>query len=337
MKNLSENLREKLAAYYYNFYYTQLGLPDHQQRIQWRLNEEERYGKPHIEKIRNVLRYSFDKTKKILVLGGGTGAQFIQFAKMGCDVYTIEPSEKAIEIMRLKCEAHHIAQERVFRGVGEYLPFKNEVFDFIYCFSVIEHVQNVEQTIQEALRVTKSNGYLYILTHDYHYPYEGHYKLYLPLFFPKWIIKRLLIFHKRPTAFLDSLQFVTAKKLRNLFCRNRAVALRVYFPLENRQREQKFWMRLGKWMEKNLGIYKDQIWIAQKMPIPKKNEFSITKSTMKQLREAELPDSIISALKPLKQKKFVRKEELLDAIENKIGKEQMNGVRKRIENIIDGF
>ena len=74
---------------------------------------------------------------------------------MGCDVYTIEPSEKAIEIMRLKCEAHHIAQERVFRGVGEYLPFKNEVFDFIYCFSVIEHVQNVEQTIQEALRVTK--------------------------------------------------------------------------------------------------------------------------------------------------------------------------------------
>ena len=51
MKDLSENLREKLAAYYYNFYYTQLGLPDHQQRIQWRLNEEERYGKPHIEKF----------------------------------------------------------------------------------------------------------------------------------------------------------------------------------------------------------------------------------------------------------------------------------------------
>ena len=41
---------------------------------------------------------------------------------------------------------------------GENLPFKDDTFDFITCYSVIPYVENFEKFLYEMHRVTKNNG-----------------------------------------------------------------------------------------------------------------------------------------------------------------------------------
>jgi len=261
---MTERLRDLLTAYYTAYYHDELGIPDYEYRIKNRLREEEVFARPQIERLQKILRYSFSPATKVLVIGGGTGAEFIAFAMMGCDVYTIEPDEKAIEILNLKCRKHQLDPGKVSMEHAEHLSFPSDCFDLVYCFTVLEHVQDVALSIQEAIRVTKPLGYIYLNTPDYRQCYEGHYKLPLPLFLPKWMLKLLLRFHHRPTAFLDSLQFVTAKQLRNCFRRSNVVALQVYLPYEYPMKQQKGWSRIIRWMQDVLGIERNQQWILMK-------------------------------------------------------------------------
>jgi len=47
-------------------------------------------------------------------------------------------------------------------GIGEYLPFKDDTFDFISSYSVIPYVENIEKFLNEMYRVTKHNGLVVI-------------------------------------------------------------------------------------------------------------------------------------------------------------------------------
>ena len=64
----------------------------------------------------------------------------------------------------MKAQLFGIDKERVINAVAENLPFEDNTFDFIFCYTVIEHVQNVEMAIEEMIRVTKKNGYIYYIT-----------------------------------------------------------------------------------------------------------------------------------------------------------------------------
>lgn len=255
-------LEDLIKSYYQKYYLGELGLSDYQIRIEQRLNEEEAFARPNIERIEKILRLKFSK-QRVLCLGGGTGAELISFSGLGCDTYAIEPNEDAIKIIKMKCEINNIDKEKVYQGVAENLPFKDEFFDFIYCFTVIEHVQDVEQAIKEAVRVTKKNGSIYIVTPDYRQLYEGHYKMHMPLFLPKWLLKIILLIKGKPTGFLDTLQFVTAKKLRNIFRRCNVITLQIRFPYKKTDGKS-IWSKLIIWMQDKLGIELNQFWILIK-------------------------------------------------------------------------
>jgi ubiquinone/menaquinone biosynthesis C-methylase UbiE len=152
----------------------------------------------------------------------------------------------------------------VLQGVAENLPFTDNSFDFVYCFTVIEHVQDVEKSIQEMIRVTKKGGMLYFNTPDYRQLYEAHYKMNMPTFFPKWMLKIILFLRNRPVAFIDTLQFVTAKQLRNIFRRSEVIAVRVYFPYETPIKKQYGWRWIIRLMQDSLGIETNQFWILIK-------------------------------------------------------------------------
>lgn len=48
------------------------------------------------------------------------------------------------------------------RGNVQKTKFKNCTFDFINCYGVLHHTENIEKGIKELLRVLKENGYLFL-------------------------------------------------------------------------------------------------------------------------------------------------------------------------------
>jgi SAM-dependent methyltransferase len=257
-------LRSLLVDYYTKYYRDALGLPDYQSRVQRRLNEEDIFAKPNIDRLQQILHYEFSKNMRVLVLGAGTGAEFICFAKAGCDVYAVEPNEKAVEIIKLKCSAYAYDPSKVITGYAEQMPFDDDFFDFVYCFTVLEHVQDVEAAVKEAIRVTKKNGGLFFVTPDYRQLYEAHYKIHMPMFMPRLFIKILLMMKRRPVAFLDSLQLVTASQLRAIFRNNKAIAMHIFFPHEAPAKSLKGWSRAVHFVQTRFGIETNQFWLLYK-------------------------------------------------------------------------
>jgi len=51
----------------------------------------------------------------------------------------------------------------LFLGVGEYLPFKDQVFDNILIFSSFDHVQSPREVLRESFRVLKRGGSLVVM------------------------------------------------------------------------------------------------------------------------------------------------------------------------------
>jgi SAM-dependent methyltransferase len=77
-----------------------------------------------------------------------------------------------IEFERLQ-EAQAL-EPNVVNGVGEHLPFATNRFDLILSHEVLEHVQDDQAAISEAVRVLKPGGRLVIFCPNRGYPFETH-------------------------------------------------------------------------------------------------------------------------------------------------------------------
>ncbi|MBG0771029.1 MAG: methyltransferase domain-containing protein [Anaerolineaceae bacterium] len=77
-----------------------------------------------------------------------------------------------IEFERLQ-EAQTL-EPTVVNGVGEYLPFSTDTFDLILSHEVLEHVQDDQLAINEAVRVLKPGGRLVLFCPNRGYPFETH-------------------------------------------------------------------------------------------------------------------------------------------------------------------
>jgi len=252
-KESEADLRRALTDYYTHYYRDQLGLPDWNARVTLRLDEEHNYAEPMIRKIEDWLEYSFSG-KRVLVVGAGTGAESIALSSRGAEVYGIEPNNDALSILKAKARVHKLKRENFLPGLAEDIPFPKEYFDFVYCYAVLEHVQHVEKSIDEMIRVCKTGGLVFIQTPDYRFPYEGHYKLALIPFAPPWVQKIYLSLRGRPTRFLGSLNFVTTPKLDRYLWRKDITAIRVFEP------DLLIWKRRSffKWFCETFAIQKHQ-------------------------------------------------------------------------------
>lgn len=99
--------------------------------------------------------------KRCLDVGCGGGLLAEEFAKFGCRVTGVDPSEGSLETARAHADQQGLEIEYV-AAAGENLPFADRSFDFVYCCDVLEHVDSVERAVAEAARVLKPGGaYLY--------------------------------------------------------------------------------------------------------------------------------------------------------------------------------
>ena len=172
--------------------------------------------------------------KKVLVVGSGTGGELVNFHLEGAEVYGIEPYEPALEICRLKAQISGFPETNIKNCNAEEIDFEDDFFDLVYCYTVIEHVDNVSKSIDEMLRVSKSGGYIFLQMPDYRQMYEGHYKLPLPMFLPKWVNKIILKILGRPENFLDTINKVTSKSILKILLKHPVTCMQVHIHKEPR-------------------------------------------------------------------------------------------------------
>ena len=95
--------------------------------------------------------------RRTLDLGCGGGLLAEEFARLGCVVTGIDPSEKSLESARDHARQEGLAIE-YRQGVGEDLPFPDSTFEIVYCCDTLEHVEDVGKVIGEVSRVLKPGG-----------------------------------------------------------------------------------------------------------------------------------------------------------------------------------
>ncbi len=98
--------------------------------------------------------------KKVLDMGCGTGYGTKILSNGGKnEIYGIDVSQKAIDYAKKTYPGPEYAC-----CSAEKLPFKDNYFDAVASFEMIEHVQNPEKVLAEIYRVLKKDGGLFIST-----------------------------------------------------------------------------------------------------------------------------------------------------------------------------
>jgi len=100
------------------------------------------------------------QTLALLEIGCGGGILSEEFAKIGCRVTGIDPSEASLQTARLHAGSQNL--DITYQvGRGEKLAFPNASFEVVLCCDVLEHVADLAAVIRESARVLKPGGILF--------------------------------------------------------------------------------------------------------------------------------------------------------------------------------
>ncbi|MBU1055293.1 MAG: class I SAM-dependent methyltransferase [Proteobacteria bacterium] len=98
--------------------------------------------------------------KKILDIGCGKGNHLTGFSRCGMEAYGLDKRDECIESGRdFKVEYCDIENEP--------FPFEGNYFDYIFSKSVLEHVWNTDNFLQQSLHVLKPGGMAVFMTPDW--------------------------------------------------------------------------------------------------------------------------------------------------------------------------
>lgn len=153
--------------------------------FKWRLKRSSKFVS-YIEKEVSI------KNKKILDVGCGQGALSYILTKEKAKAFAVDNSEKALKEAKKLCKGVNFIKSK-----SEKLPYRDNFFDMVVLFYVLEHVNNLKDTLKECKRVLKKGGYLCIEFPPY-YSLTGHHLYrftllpmqYLPKKLVKWYILR---------------------------------------------------------------------------------------------------------------------------------------------------
>ena len=259
--NIKGQIKEKMARYYQEYYLETLSLPDWESRVAWRLEQEEAVEEERILRVQQLLNLDLSG-KKVLVVGIGTGGTLKYLQSMGADVYGIDPDAEALDVVHLRCGLYGLSPDKFTQDVAEELPYEDNTFDFIYCWSVLEHVDSFERTLLEMIRVVKKDACIYIQSADYRHILEGHYKLpMVPKFVPGsrmltmiWLRLR----RKNPDFYKRQVNYVGFEDVRRILINQEVTFMRVFRNMPKRlrdPRQRSGWVDLLKfWMYELFGI-----------------------------------------------------------------------------------
>jgi 2-polyprenyl-3-methyl-5-hydroxy-6-metoxy-1,4-benzoquinol methylase len=208
-------LQSLLEAYYTRYYRDTLGLPDWRAKVAGRLTEEDVEG-TRIEAVAEALGRPL-RGLHVLNVGCGTGGFNVAAQRAGAHTWGIDASHDAIRICELR---------RTLGGGGQYalaaaesLPFPDRSFDLVYCLSTLEHVDSVEAAVGEMVRVLQPGGAVLLYAPNAWALYENHYKIFWPPRCPRPLARLYLRLRRRPTGFVDTLNYLSLRHCARLFRR----------------------------------------------------------------------------------------------------------------------
>lgn len=112
------------------------------------------------------------KTKRYLDVGCGNGFITEYIASEFDEVVGIDMENERLEDFRAHASAN--PRYRIMEMSAANIEFPNDVFSFITSFEVLEHVANLEKSVQEIARVCRRGGVLIISVPQVWFPFENH-------------------------------------------------------------------------------------------------------------------------------------------------------------------
>lgn len=162
---------------------------------------------------------SISSNSRILDLGSGVGNFVVACRRKRLTAFGIEPDRigqgakvTSIQIARLR-----LSSPVFVSGVGEELPFPDGSFDLVAMNQVIEHIVNQSSVMEEAVRVVRRGGAVYVACPNYLRFYEPHYKIFWIPLLPKPLGRLYLRLRGRSPALLNQITYTTNSRLRKLF------------------------------------------------------------------------------------------------------------------------
>lgn len=118
--------------------------------------------------IQDIMTKLNANTGKILDLGCGTGFTMEMFKNYG-RVTGVDNSEHALKFSKLRGQFRLIQAD-----MAQQLPFKQNKFDTVLAFDVLEHLEDDASVMNELYRVCKKGSYLIITVPAYQFMWSKH-------------------------------------------------------------------------------------------------------------------------------------------------------------------
>ncbi len=148
-----------------------------------RNGSDKTYADWQYEKGADTLKYYLDRyttddlflDKRIVDFGCGEGGKTVYYAGLGAkDATGIEIFPEYEEKANRFAAKHNCTNFRFLLDDAEHLSLESDAYDTVIMNDFMEHVSEPEKALQEALRILRPGGRVFINFSPYYHPYGAH-------------------------------------------------------------------------------------------------------------------------------------------------------------------